>query len=104
MTTETIEQQELAAMASLAERFPELRRGCTGSNCCSCGPDDWEPIPAAEALYWLMGQRGFRAVYVCPDGFLASWEGFPDYGEGPTPLLALAAAVEAASPDTGPDE
>ena len=69
-----------------------------GIQCCSqyrCDGSRLLPVYPAEALHWLMGQESFIKLRRTKSSFyLADW--FGNIGSsGPTPLLALAAAIEA---------
>lgn len=80
---------------------------CPGLGCEFCDGVGWLPVSAAEALYWLLSQpdawicgstsdsRVWPAHGPIPAGsWAAQWS--EKVYTGPTPLLAVAAAVEAA--------
>jgi len=84
--------------------FPGLVRPCgcqqwaPGVGKCEyCHRTGLVPVSPASALHWLMGRREFRLVEEVMIGlrYLATWGEEAQAGRGPTPLLALAAAIEA---------
>ena len=60
-----------------------------------CDGTGWIPVSPAEALHWLMGRPELMYVALHWDGLYGCWK--VHMAKGPTPLLALAAAIEAQS-------
>lgn len=95
-------------------RFPGLVKPCPkvfalpkhqnwrGVKCWQCDGSMWMSVAPAEAMYWLMRQEPFHSLVQHPSGdYSVGWCApvggrFSVIGVGSTPLLAVAAAIDAA--------
>lgn len=105
-------QIELCSVCSgTRRRFPGLVEKCLGNSnvpgehcqypdgswrpCVICNLTGYYPVSPADALYWLMGQdEAWIGGPTLSGKWRAKWDTGPTI-PGPTPLLALARAIDA---------